>query len=129
MDHAFRVRFGETFRDLGGNLNGFFDRQWAGLELLLQRLALVVRHDDEQLTVGCGLNVVNRADVAMVGRRRGLRLAKKTLFRAFVVAPLRRQELERDKSPEADVAGGVDDTHSAATELCYYLVMGNCSAD
>jgi hypothetical protein len=38
MDHAFRVRLGEAFRDLRGDLHRFIDRQGAALELLLQRL-------------------------------------------------------------------------------------------
>jgi hypothetical protein len=66
----------------------------------------------------------------MVGRRTPLvPREEKRCFALSSWLHWRRQKFERDKSPEADVACGVDDAHAATTELCYYLVMGNCRAD
>jgi hypothetical protein len=68
---------------------------------------------------------VDRADLAVIGCRSGLRLAKEALFGAFVVAPLRRQELEGADLPESHIPRGVHDAHAAATELSEHLVVSD----
>ena len=71
VHHALRMRFGQSFGHLTGNLESFVQGQGAGLQPLLERLAFVMRHDDEQLAVGGRFDIVNRADVGMVGGRGG----------------------------------------------------------
>ena len=68
MHDALRVRFREAVGDLRRDIECLVNRQWSRRQPLLQRLAVVVRHDDEQLSVGRGLDVVDGADVRMVGR-------------------------------------------------------------
>ncbi len=129
MDDALCVRLGQPFGDLRRDLDGGVDVERPGLELLLERLPVVVRHDDEQPSIAGEADVVNRADVAVVGGRRGLRLADEALLGALVVAPLRGQELQRHEPPELRVARGVDDTHPAAANLGEDVVLGDGRAD
>ena len=98
-------------------------------ELLLQRLAFVVRHDDEQLPIVGLLDVVDDADVAVVGRGRGLRFAQEPLLGAFVVTPLRGQELQRDGAAELRVPRFVHHAHAAAAKLGDDVVLRNRPAD
>ena len=56
----------EALSDLDGDFDGFFDLQRPGLDLLLERLAFVVVHNDEQLTVGGLINVMDIADVIVL---------------------------------------------------------------
>jgi hypothetical protein len=114
MHDALRVRFRQALADLRRDVERFLDRQRPRLESFLQRLPVVVRHHDEQLPIVGGLDVVNGADVRVIGRRGGLRLTDEALLRAFVVTPLRRQEFQRDDAAETRGASGVDDTHSTA---------------
>ena len=65
----------------------------------------------------------------MVGGRRGLRLAQESLLGGLVVAPLLRQELQRDESSEPGVAGLVDHTHRAAADAGDDLVVRDGPAD
>ena len=104
-------------------------RQPAVLELLFERPAFVVRHDDEELAIVGGLDAVNGADVRMVGGRRGLRLADEALLGGLVVTPLRRQELERNVSAEFRVARLVNHAHPAAAELGGDLVVDHGPAN
>src|SRR5207247_9841366 len=75
------------------------------------------------------LDVVNDADVGVIGRRRVLRLTQESLLRALVVTPLRREELQRDGAPELGVRRLVDHTHAAATKLRDDVVLADRRAD
>ncbi len=129
MYDALAVRLGETFGNLRGDFHRLLHRQASTLETRLQRLAVVVGHDDEQLSVGGGGDVVDGADVRMVGGGGSLRLADEALLGAFVVAPLRRQELQRDAASEPGIARGVDDAHPAAAKPGLDVVVRHRRAD
>ena len=86
-------------------------------------LAVEQLHDDERLALVLA-DVVDRADVRMVQRRGGARLALEALERLRVARQLARQELERDLAAEARVLGAVDDTHAAAAEPVEDAVVG-----
>ena len=73
----------------------------AALEPLLQRDAVVVGHHDEQLAVVGLVDVVDGADVRVLGGRGRLRFAHEALLRVLVVAPLGRQELQRHRPLQA----------------------------
>jgi hypothetical protein len=61
-------------------------------------------------------DVVQGADVRVVERRDGARLAEEPLHRLGVAARLVRQELDGDAAPQAQVFRRVDDAHAAAAE-------------
>ena len=129
VDDALRVRLGEPVGDLRRDLERLVDRHRPALEPLLQRRPLVERHHDEQLPVVGGLDVVDRADVGMLGGRGRLRLAHEALLGGLVVAPLLRQELQRDEAAELGVARLVDHAHRAAANAGEDLVLGDGPAD
>ena len=126
---ALAVRLGESFGHLRRDLDGFVHRQASALEPRLQRLAVVVRHDDEQLPVVGAGDVVNRADVRVVGGGGGLRLAHEALLGALVVAPLRGQELQRNAPSQLRIARGIDDAHTAAAKPGHDVVVRHRRAD
>ena len=105
------------------------DGQRARFELLLQRLAFVIGHDDEQLPVVGLLDVVDDADVAVVGRGCRLRLPQKPLLGALVVTPLRREKLERDGAPQLGVARVIHHTHTTAADLGDDVILRDGPAD
>jgi len=72
---------------------------------------------------------MNRADVRVLSRRRCLRLADEALLRGVVMAPLRRQELQRHGPTELAVDRFVDDTHTPASEAGNDVVMGDGPSD
>ena len=75
------------------------------------------------------VDVVDRADVGVVERGGGLRLAPEALERDRVVEVLRGQELQRDQPVEARVLRLVHDSHAAAAELLEDAVVGDRLAD
>lgn len=79
--------------DLDGHPAGFSDRQRPARQSLLERLALVVGHDDVELAVVL-TDVVNGADVGIVESRGGARFAQKALLGGVVPAVLRWQKLD-----------------------------------
>src|SRR5262249_48419734 len=80
---------------------------------------------DEQLTVVGLLDVVNDADAGVIRGGGGLGLAAESLLGAFVVAPLRRKELERHRPPELRVPGAIHHAHATAAALGADFVLGN----
>ena len=117
VDDTVRMKLSEPFGDLGGNLERLVYLQCPAFKFLFQRLPLVMRHDNEQLPVICRVDVVNRADVPVVGDRSRLRFAPEAVARALVVTPFRRQEFERDSATQLQVASLVDDAHAAGAKL------------
>ena len=110
--------------------SGLGDRQRAAFELLLQRLAFVVGHDDEQPPIVGVLDVVDDADVAVVGRGRGLRLAHE----ALLCAPSSwlhcgGRNFSATVATELGVARLVDDAHPAAAQLGDDVVVRDRAAN
>ena len=89
--------------------------QRAAAQLFGERLALEQLHCNEQLALVLPY-LVNLADVGMVDARGRPGFAPETLPRRLV-ARERRHRLDGDAAVEAFVARGVDDTHSAFSEL------------
>ena len=85
-------------------------------EARLQRLAVVERHRDEQLPLGCLADLVDRADVGMIQRRRGAGLLQKAAFRLGSRAEVARQELQGDVPAEPLVERLVDHSHRPRAE-------------
>ena len=77
----------------------------------------------------CFANVVNRADVGMVQRRRRLRLALETRQRLRIARDVVGQELQRDEAVQARVLGLVDHAHAAAAQLLDDAVVRDGLAD
>jgi len=111
MDDAVLVSLLQSAGDLKGDRDGFLTRQRAAHEARLQRLAVVERHRDEQLPLGCLADFVDRADVGMIQRRRGARLLQKAARRLWPFAEVPWKKLQRDVSAESLVEPFVDHAH------------------
>src|SRR5271157_3495548 len=95
---------------------------------MLQRQPFQKLHGDKGLPVLLA-NVINRADVRMVQRRRGLGFALKARQRLRIAGHFLGQELERDKAMQPRVLGLVDDAHAAASKLFDDAVVRDGLAD
>src|ERR1700722_8403061 len=84
-------------------------------------------HGDESLAILA--DVVDRADVGMVERGRGVGFASKAGERLRVHFHLFGQELEGDKTMQARVFGFVDDAHSAAAQFLDDVVVRDDTPD
>jgi hypothetical protein len=91
---------------------------------VLQRLALHHLHGDEGPAAVLA-DLVNRADVGMVQRRGGARLAAKAFQRVLVFLQVFGQELEGNVAAEGEVLALVNHTHASAAQLAQHAVMGN----
>ncbi len=99
-----------------------------GPEPVPQGLALEQLHRDEGLALVL-VDVVDRADVGVLERGGGPRLALQPLERLRVPAELLRQELQRHAAAELQILGFVDDAHAAAAELREDAVVRDRLAD
>ena len=72
-----------------------------------------VAHDEVELPVLLA-RAVDRHDVGMIDRRRHPRLALEALAEVRVGGAVGGDQLERDRTPEIELDGAVDDAHAAA---------------
>ena len=94
----------------------FVERQTSASDPLLQRLAFVERHRDEQLSIAGLADSVNRADVGVIERRRRASFRDESRLRPRIDTQRGRQELERHVTSEPLVARFVDDAHAAGPD-------------
>ena len=99
-----------------------------GGDPVLERLALQAFHHNEGSPC-VFTNFVNRADVGMIERRGGARLALEALQEPAVLGEFFGQELERDHAAELGVFRLVHHTHAAPAELFQHPVVGNRAAN
>jgi hypothetical protein len=71
------------------------------------------------------VNIVDGADVRMVQRGSGARLALEALHRLPVLRVFLRQEFQRHVAAELGVLGFVHHTHATAAELFEHAIMRN----
>jgi hypothetical protein len=128
MNNSSGVRRVQPFRDLRTPIEQSFNVQRAAVNLVLQRLAVEKFHGDEAAAVEL-VNFINRANVGMVQRRCGLRLALKAFQREFVLGQIFRQEFQRDKAPQLNVLSFVDYAHSSAAQFFQDAVVADGSAN
>ena len=93
-----------------------------------QGLPLDILHGDEQLAVGLA-DLVNRADVGMVERRRCTRLSHQPLSGVIVCGRVRWQQLDRHAPAQVRVFGQKHFGHAAGAEPGANLVVPESRAD
>ena len=84
--------------------------------LMLQRRPVEELHDEERAAVLLA-DIVDGADVGVVQRRCGARLAAESGQGLGIFREVRRQELQRDEALQPRILGFVHDAHSAAAQL------------
>ena len=124
VDDAFGVRRIKAAGNLNADLQQFCQLDAALGDAVLESLALQQLHGDEGTAFEFA-DVVNRADVRMVQRRCGARLAVESLDGRGIVRRLLGEKFERDAAPQARVAGAVDHAHSAAAQWFQAAVVGD----
>ena len=115
VDDALAMRGVERVGDVLAVAQHLVQRDRAARDPRLQRLALQQLHHHE-LLAGVLADVVQRADVRMIERRDGARLAEEALHRLRLATRFLGQELDRDLAAQPQVLGGVDHAHAAAAE-------------
>ena len=88
----------------------------------IERLARDKLHHDEVDAVG-RTNVINRDDIRVVQRRGGLGFLNEAPFTLRIGDFIGRQNLDRDESAEACVAGLVDHPHPAFSQFFQDFVV------
>ena len=127
MNDAFGVRGIERIGDLDTQRKQRVHFHGTTADAVLQRLAFQKLHRNEGSPV-LPTDVIDCADVGVIKRRRGLRLALESGKGLRIPGYILRQELECDETVETSVLGLIDDTHPAAAELLHYAVVRNpCS--
>ncbi len=115
---------GEALRGLPGDFDGYVERQGAPGHLAVQGLALQEGHSEERAAVLLA-NLVHRADVGVVQRSSGLRLAPESRGVVADAGQFPRQELQRDGALEPGVLRFVDDPHAPFAQRLQNAVVGN----
>jgi len=104
VDDSRRVRFGQAVRDLRRHVDRLRHRKEAGLEQCSQRLTLDQLHGDVVNPVDLP-DVVDRDDVRMVQAGGEARFPFEALQPLAIGGEVVRQNLDRDVTPELEVAG------------------------
>ena len=125
---AARVRGLEGVGDLDAEIEQRVELEGSRGEAVAQRLAFEQLHGDEGPPVVL-VDVVDRADVGVLERGGGARLALQPLEGLRVARQLLGQELQRDASAELQVLGLVDDAHAAAAQLREHAVVRDGLSD
>ena len=95
---------------------------------VFERLAFQVLHHQERQPL-VAVDIVERADVGMVQRGDGARLALEALHCGAVRSQGFRQKLHRDRAPQPGIFSLINHAHAAAAEHGDYPVVGNRFAD
>ena len=106
------MRFLKRLGDLPGRTQGIGQRQSAVLQPAMQRFPLDVFHDEEQ-RIAVFANLKDLADVGMIERGHGHRLAAQALARARVSRRHGWEQLDGDLAIETRIVGAIDLAHAS----------------
>ncbi len=106
----------ERVSDLNRQVEQGIGLKGLGLDAMLEGLPLQKLHHDEGLAFVLA-DFENGADVRVVERRSGPRLALEAIERLGILGQIFRQKLERHKTAERGVFGLVHHAHPAAAQL------------
>jgi hypothetical protein len=113
-----RVRVRETACDLHRDAHRLAERERPARDAPLQRLAVVERHREIQLSVIRLADLVHGAHVGMLERRDSTCLVQESLGCRAVRTDVSVQELERDRATEPLVDRPVHHAHATAGDAC-----------
>ena len=101
--------------DLPGDVQGVGQRQPAVLQPAVQRFAGdVLHHEEERIAVLADFK--DLADVGMIERGHGHRLAPQALARTRISRRLGRQQLDGDATIETRIVGEIDFAHGSRAD-------------
>ena len=123
VDDPFGVGCGEGPGRLSENPRGLLDLRRAVHQRVQGRAVDQLHHDEwPAFVLPQG---VDRADVGMVERRGGPRLAEEPLQPDVVAGVFRRQELQRDLPVELRIARSIDNPHAPPAQLPQHFITGH----
>ena len=94
----------------------------AARDLVLQGHAVQIFHDDEGAPLVLA-EVIDCADIGMIERRCGARLAAEALHGLGIAGDVVRQELECNRTTKVGILGLENNAHTTAAELLEYAVV------
>src|SRR5882724_9882504 len=124
MDDTFLVRGIERVGNLHTDLEDGLDCKNTPGDTFLERFALEQLHHDERLPIVFP-NFVNGADIGMIQRRSGTRLATETLERLRILVERFGKKFQSDAAAKLQIFGGIDHAHATPTELFKDFVVSN----
>ena len=122
MNDSFRMRRFQRIGYVNSDFQQIIQRQGLPVDAVLQRRALQQFHGDERRSA-VFVDVVNRADIGMIQRRSGLRLAPEAFQRRLVLHHFARQEFQRHLPPQLGILRAINHAHSAAANFLDDAVM------
>src|SRR3984885_2141543 len=123
VDDSLGVRRIKAVCDLNCGLQQFRYFDWLCGDAVFKGLTLQQLHRYEWAAFIFS-NVVNRADVGVIERRRSPRFTAESLDRLGVLGNVIWKEFQRDIATQARVLGLVDHAHPSATKFLQDAVMG-----
>lgn len=121
------MRTVQRLRHLARDAHGVGRRQRPLAQLVGQGAATIPGHCDVQATVARRANVVDRADAAVVQRRRCARFADETVARVVVCRQGTRQTLDCYVPAQPRIVSSVHDAHPATARLRPDLIRSDVS--
>ncbi len=110
--------------NLDAEIEQLIELQRTALDAVLEGLALQQLHGDKVLAIG-DVNFMDGADVWIIQRRGGPRLALEAFDSLRIAGKFRWEEFQCDKAPQLEVFGLVNHAHAAAAQLFHDSVMGD----
>src|ERR1700756_3881850 len=114
----------QRVRDLNSQIQHALHRQRSSADQVLQRLPVQKLHGDERLPLVFA-NLVDRADVGMVERRGGLRLALEPFECLAIARHAVGKKFQGHRTTQARILSFVHNAHTATTQLRDDAVMRN----
>ncbi len=115
MNHSATVGLVEAIADFCTNLQYLVTGKGASPQAVSEGFALQKLHD-QKIDAVVLADVVKGADVGIVQRRDGLRLALEALPGFRVVRKVSWQDFDRYRAVQASIAGAINLSHSASAE-------------
>src|SRR5246500_5812128 len=116
------MRRTQRVRDLNSQIQHALHRQRSSADQVLQRLPVQKLHGDERLPLVFA-NLVDRADVGMVERRGGLRLALEPFECLAIARHAVGKKFQGHRTTQARILSFVHNAHSATAQLRDDAVM------
>jgi hypothetical protein len=118
----------ESEQHLAKDGRRFVNRKPPLLQALLERLALVERHRDEELALFLA-DFVNNGDVRMVQRTGGARLSNKASLGGLVTHQMPGKKLDRHRAPKLEVHRSIEHPHPPGAQPLLQAVMRQNALD
>ena len=123
MHDVARMSHSQPSCDLDGQVERLANGDRSAREFLRESFSLVVAHDDEELAVFGLFDPVNHADVGMIQRGSGARLAEQAFSVAVAHGGIRGQEFQRYGTLQLQIERLIHYAHATGADFLGDSVM------